>query len=206
MSRSSPSKPTLIVFAKAPRIGAGKTRLAREIGAVEALRVNRWLHVLCLRRACDPRWRTLIAATPDAAVRVAPRTWPSHVRRMPQGGGDLGARLARALARHRKVAVIGVDCPDLTRARIWAAFRALRHAPFAIGPSVDGGFTILAARDGQAAARAMTPVRWSTAYACADVVRNLGGAVVATLQTLRDVDTAADLRAQRAATRWSSAR
>lgn len=204
MTKPHASKPTLIVFAKAPRIGAGKTRLAREIGAVEALRVNRWLHAKCLRHACDPRWRTIIAATPDAAVRDASRIWPSRLPRQAQGGGDLGARLARALARHRQVAAIGVDCPDLTRARIWAAFRALRHAPFAIGPSVDGGFTILAARDGRAAAQAMAPVRWSSAHACADVVRNLGGGV-AMLPTLRDIDTLADLRAQRAATRWSSA-
>ena len=35
------TRPTLIVFARAPGIGVGKTRLARDVGAVEAWRVYR---------------------------------------------------------------------------------------------------------------------------------------------------------------------
>jgi hypothetical protein len=127
--------------------------------------------------------------------------------RCPQGRGDLGVRIARALAGKRRVAVIGVDCPDLTTAHIAEAFRALSRKPFALGPAYDGGFWLLAARNGADAARAMVGVRWSSEHAASDVIAKLGAANVVLLPTLRDIDTQADWRAvlaQRSAMRASS--
>lgn len=191
------AKPILIVMAKAPRAGLGKQRLATAIGASEALRINRALQAMTLRQAVDTRWRTLLYVAPDDALRLRISAWPGRVPRRPQGAGDLGARLARALAPYRKVAVIGADCPLLTRAHIAAAFAALRRAPFAIGPSKDGGFYLLAARDGRAAARAMAPVRWSTSHAAADVLGNLAAPTLR-LPELFDIDTRAELALWRA--------
>jgi uncharacterized protein len=186
---------TLIVMARTPRIGAGKTRLAAEVGRVEAWRINRALQARTMRVAVDPRWRTLLSVTPDESVHLdLPGIWPHDIERVGQGDGDLGVRLIRALARHGRVAVIGTDCRDISRAHIASAFAALRRAPFALGPAHDGGFWLLAARSGEAAAQAMRDVRWSTKHAASDVIRNLGAADVAMLATLRDVDVAADLR------------
>ncbi len=188
-------RPTLIVMAKAPRVGVGKSRLAAGIGRAEAWRVNRALHAHTLRMACDARWRTLLCVTPDAAMALElPRLWPPHVERIAQGKGDLGARLARALAPRDQVAIIGTDCPGLTRAHIANGFAALKHSPFALGPARDGGFWLLAARSGRAAARAMKGVRWSSRYTAKDVLGNFGAGNVATLATLRDIDVVADLR------------
>lgn len=204
-------RPTLVVMLKAPRIGAGKTRLAADIGRVEALRINRALQANTLRVARDPRWRTVLCVAPDHALDSAfPGIWPRRsIERIPQGAGDLGARLARALERHRNIAVIGADCPMLSRVHIASAFAALKNAPFAMGQTDDGGFWVFAARDGRAAACAMSDVRWSSEHAAADVLRNLAPARVARLATLWDVDVAADLarwRAQRSANRPSSGR
>jgi rSAM/selenodomain-associated transferase 1 len=200
--------PTLIVMAKAPRLGAGKTRLAKEIGRLEAWRINRALQAHTLHAACDPRWRTLLCITPNKAGSLTlPHVWPPALQRIAQGGGDLGERLARTLAPHRCVAVIGTDCPLLTRTHIAQAFAALKRAPFALGPTHDGGFWLLAARSGSAASRAMANVRWSSEHAAADVLRNLRPARVHMLAMLRDVDVLADLkdaRAQRSAKRLSS--
>jgi uncharacterized protein len=198
-------RPTLIVMAKAPRLGQGKSRLAAELGRVEAWRINRALHAHTLRAVIDPRWRTLLCVTPDAAVRLdLPWVWPRALERVAQGGGDLGERLARALARRRNVAVIGTDCPEISHTHIARAFASLQRAPFVLGPAEDGGFWLLAARSGRAAAKAMTGVRWSTRHAAADITRNLGARNVVPLATLRDVDIAADLRRQRSALRPSS--
>src|SRR6516165_9950778 len=84
---------TVVVFARVPRLGAVKRRLAREIGDRAALR----FHVATLTRllralAADRRFRTVLAVTPDHAwVRL-----PVRVRRMAQGRGDLGVRMHRA--------------------------------------------------------------------------------------------------------------
>jgi glycosyltransferase A (GT-A) superfamily protein (DUF2064 family) len=189
-------------MAKAPRLGQGKSRLARDVGRVEALRINRGMHALTMRATLDPRWRTHLYLTPDGSHRIA--LWPRHVPRASQGEGDLGARLARALAQRRCVAVVGTDCPAMTRAHVASAFRALRRKPFALGPAEDGGFWLLAARDGAAAARAMQGVRWSTPHAASDVMLALGAHNVARLALLRDVDTIADWRAYRSAMRASN--
>ncbi|MBY0563428.1 MAG: DUF2064 domain-containing protein [Hyphomonadaceae bacterium] len=199
-------RPILLVMAKAPRLGLGKSRLAAQIGRVEAWRINRALQARTLREACDPRWGAVLCVTPDRAVALdLPEIWPRRLRRISQGRGDLGAKLARTLAPYRNVAVIGADCPAISRAHIAAAFAALRRAPFAIGPAEDGGFWLFAARNGAAAAPAMQNVRWSSEHTAADVIRNLAPQRVARLATLWDVDVAADLtRAQRSAVRVSS--
>jgi rSAM/selenodomain-associated transferase 1 len=199
-------RPVVVIMAKAPRLGAGKSRLARDVGRVEAWRVNRRLHALTMRSAFDPRWRTVLCVAPDQALTLrAPGVWPDRCGRIPQGRGDLGTRMARALRRYRVVVMIGTDCPSLTRTDLASALAALRRRPFVLGPAHDGGFWLLAARNGAEAARAMLGVRWSTRHAAADVIANLGAGRVALLQMLRDVDVGADLQElQRSARRRSS--
>lgn len=186
---------TLILFARAPRHGTVKRRLARAVGAAAALRFHRG-QLLSLARGLgrDRRWRTVLAVTPDATA-VRGTRWPAGIPRHGQGSGDLGTRMGRALARHRPLAVlIGSDIPGIGAADIAAAFRALRAgAPAVFGPAEDGGYWLV----GFGARRPAAPfagVRWSTAEALADTLANFRGARrPALVRRLRDVDTAADL-------------
>ena len=59
-------------MAKAPRAGRIKRRLAASVGVVSAARFYRTClaHTL-LRLGRDPRWRTLLAVSPDSEMRVA---------------------------------------------------------------------------------------------------------------------------------------
>src|SRR5579863_833121 len=88
----------LVLFVRAPRWGVGKRRLARDIGDAAALRFERAMLGLLLRRlARDRRWQLRLAVTPDRAYRRA-RLWPEGVPVAAQGAGDLGTRMRRALA------------------------------------------------------------------------------------------------------------
>ncbi|KAF0181977.1 MAG: TIGR04282 family arsenosugar biosynthesis glycosyltransferase [Hyphomonadaceae bacterium] len=193
---------TLIVMAKAPALGRGKTRLARGAGRAAALRINRALQAHTVRVASSRRWTTLLAVTPESACAARlPDVWPDRIVRMKQGGGDLGARLSRVLARVRgHVAVIGTDCPAVEARDIAAAFRALGRAPVAVGPATDGGFWILAARRAGDVAHAFSGVRWSSVHTLDDLEERLRVRVVR-LRTLSDIDTIDDWRAFRARTR-----
>jgi hypothetical protein len=181
----------VIVFARAPRLGAVKRRLAKGIGAMGALRFYRGqLAAVLAALSRDGRWRTSIAATPD---RARPR-WPRRLPVAPQGSGDLGARMARAMRPHRRVVVVGSDIPGIGRADIAAAFRALGRAEAVFGPAEDGGYWLV----GMGPRRPAHPfagVRWSSEYTLADTLANFAGRRVALLRTLRDVDTAEDLAA-----------
>jgi rSAM/selenodomain-associated transferase 1 len=185
-------KDIVIVFARAPRLGTVKRRLAREIGARAALR----FHLATLTRltfalAADRRYRTVLAITPDRArLHLSVR-----VGRMPQGDGHLGIRMHRAFRRFPRcrVALIGCDIPDAGAADVRAAFRALGSAQAAFGPAADGGYWLVALSP-RRPARPFASVRWSSEHALADTLANFVGRRVAMLRTLRDVDTADDLR------------
>ncbi len=184
-------KDLVIVFARAPRLGTVKRRLAAEIGQREALRFHAGNLFRVVRElARDRRFATMVAITPDGArLRV-----PAAV--VPQGRGDLGARMARALARARRVVVVGCDIPDLRAADVAAAFRALGRADAVFGPAADGGYWLVGLGP-RRPGRPFRAVRWSTRHALADTLANFARHRVALLRMLADVDTATDLRGWR---------
>jgi hypothetical protein len=182
---------TVLVFARAPRLGAVKRRLARDIGTRAALDFHRTTMIALLRGlAADRRFRTVLAVTPDRA------RFPLPVRadRVGQGGGNLGTRMHRATTRvsRGRVVIIGCDIPDARAADVAAAFRALGRADAVFGPAEDGGYWLVGLGP-RRPARPFAAVRWSTAHALADTLANFRGRRVAMLRTLRDVDTAQDL-------------
>ncbi|MDJ0389113.1 TIGR04282 family arsenosugar biosynthesis glycosyltransferase [Roseomonas sp. E05] len=189
---------TLLIFARAPRLGAVKRRLARGIGAMAALRFYRaQLAAVAQTAAREGRWDVRLATTPPGAR--AP--WPLRLPGIPQGHGDLGARLDRTTRAHPgRVVVIGSDIPGITAADIRAAFRALGRADAVFGPAEDGGYWLVGL-SARRPARPFAKVRWSTEHALADTLANFVGRRIALLRTLRDVDTAEDLAALAAAPR-----
>ena len=180
---------TLIIFARAPRLGAVKRRLARGIGAPAALRFYRGqLGRLLGAMRHERRWRTVLAITPDRGFLRAP------FAQLPQGHGSLGQRMQRALGRYRRAVLVGCDIPGLGVADVAAAFRALGRADAVFGPAEDGGYWLVGLGP-RRPARPFAGVRWSTRHALADTLRNFPRQRVALLRRLRDVDTAADLAA-----------
>lgn len=188
----------LIVFARQPRLGRGKTRLAAGIGRLEAWRFSRLVLAGLLRRlARDPRWTLTVAAAPDRAATA--RGWPAGAeRRVPQGGGDLGRRMARALAAPRTgpVVLVGSDIPDIRPQHIAAAFRALGRHDVVFGPAADGGYWLVGVKRLRALPRGLfAGVRWSTPHALADSLAGLPSMHSAGFaDALDDVDDAAAWR------------
>ena len=179
-------RPTLFVFAKPARRGRAKTRLARGIGEAAALAFQRACLAETLRKLARGPWRLVCCVTPDASAR-ARRLWPTRATLLPQGRGDLGARMARALARRRgPAAIVGSDIPDLAPAHVREAFARLGGADFVFGPSRDGGYWLVGARAGTLARGAFRRVRWSSEHALADSAAGLRR--VAFAATLDDVD------------------
>jgi uncharacterized protein len=178
----------VIVFARAPRLGTVKRRLARDIGDRQALRFHvATLTSLVRSLRADRRFRTVIAITPDRA------RLPFRLEQVPQGTADLGVRMHRAFWRfpRSRVAIIGCDIPEAGPADLHAAFRALGCADAAFGPAADGGYWLVAMSPLRPA-RPFANVRWSSEYALADTLLNFSGRRVAFLRTLHDVDTAED--------------
>src|SRR3984893_13377084 len=138
----------LVLFVRAPQLGSGKRRLAREIGDAATVRFERLMIALLLRRlAADRRWRLRIAVTPDKARHHA-RHWRRGIEAAGQGGGDLGVRMRRALAAcpPGPVVLVGGDIPALGALPVAAAFGLLGRHDLVFGPAEDGGFWLVGSR------------------------------------------------------------
>ena len=181
----------LVLFVRAPSLGGGKRRLAREIGDVATVRFERLMIALLLRRlAHDRRWRLRIAVTPDKARHHA-RHWRRGIEAVGQGGGDLGVRMRRALTDcpPGPVVLVGGDIPALAAGHVAAAFRLLGRHDLVFGPAEDGGFWLVGARHPRHLPPLFEQVRWSGPYALADTLAALPQRIrVGLAERLADVD------------------
>lgn len=184
-------RPLVIVFARAPRLGCVKRRLAAGIGDRAAWRLYRAMLARTLRLlATDRRFETIVAVTPPGAR----GPWLQGLATVDQASGDLAARMGTAFARfpHRDVAIVGSDIPAIAADDVASAFAALGLAQAAFGPASDGGYWLVAMGP-RRPYRPFARVRWSSANALADTLANFHRQRVTLIRTLADLDTAADL-------------
>jgi rSAM/selenodomain-associated transferase 1 len=189
-------KRTLIVMVKEPRPGRVKTRLGIDIGVIPATWWFRHQSARLIRNLCDPRWQIMLAVAPDTAS--SSRVWPADLPRLPQGGGDLGDRMKRMLKAatgHKgPVCLIGADIPGIRPAHIAHAFAALGSHDAVFGPATDGGYWLVGVKHPSRLPPGLfVGVRWSSEHALADTLATLPGWRIGLADTLRDVDTGADL-------------
>ena len=192
----------LLVFAREPKLGRVKTRLAADIGPQAALAVYREL--LALTAAA------VVAAQVPATVWLAeapaplsdpdqPRPeWPGLPWRAQPAADQLGTRMAHAfneafVGGAARVVIIGTDCPGLSAELLRQAFVLLGTHDVVLGPADDGGYYLLGLCAPQPALFANKD--WSTATVLpatlADAARL--GLRVAQLPQLHDVDSGRDL-------------
>lgn len=202
-------KRVLIVFAKAPRLGHVKSRLAADLGDEGALDLY--------RRMAEGIWKNLRPAQERGAfslwlcfdppeLETEVRPWLEGADRyLPQVPGNLGRRLASAIdsafsAGYQEVAVIGTDAPATTPERIRVAFSRLEPGRIILGPSFDGGFYLMAVSGTLSELGGLLEeIPWSSPDTLAALligVRRLH-LNVDLLPEARDIDTLEDLEAHR---------
>lgn len=187
---------TVLLFAKAPRAGLVKTRLARDVGEERAL---------ALYRSVGARVAARVGAAYPITVWFEPqeaenemRAWLGNREFRRQPTGDLGLRMQRAFATHldrgdRPVIAIGADAPGVDATVVAEAVRALETADVVLGPAVDGGYYLLGVA--RSIPDLFREIPWGTATVLARTLDRCQalGVSTALLATLRDLDTAADL-------------
>lgn len=185
---------------KEPVPGRVKTRLGRDVGMVPAAHWFRKQALSTIRRLDDPRWELVLAVSPDREG-LTSRFWPQHLKRIPQGRGDLGARMGRLFRASPapKTCIIGADIPAIQPDHIDAGFAALGSHSGVLGPSEDGGYWLVGLRHGKRSpAGLFMGVRWSTQFALQDTQKSANSINWAHIETLNDVDTLDDLKRQKA--------
>jgi uncharacterized protein len=191
---------TLVIFGRAPVLGAVKTRLGRTVGEAAALALyEAFLDDTCLLTQ-GLGARRVLAVHGDLELPSLARLAKSHrLELTSQGDGDLGDKLARALSFHVQrgpVVIIGSDAPTLPRPQLHQALDGLMDHDVVIGPSDDGGYYLIGARVEQPGLFAN--VRWSTSEVLPTTLGRLEGRSHLVLPSWYDVDAAPDLERLRA--------
>jgi uncharacterized protein len=185
---------TLLVFAKPPRIGLSKTRLAKGMGPTAARRIASFTLSRTLRAAEASGCRVIVYVSPDNQACNAGGSFKGFELK-PQGPGDLTRRLGRGLseAPPGPVLFIGADTPDISPARLKEAVSALRRNDAVFGPALDGGFWLFGLHKGPQTKAAFDGVRWSGPHAMEDVWSLLPPrSRIGLLDQLIDIDEIAD--------------
>jgi uncharacterized protein len=164
----------LLVFARAPQAGRVKTRLAPLLGEQGAARLHARLVERTLRTAraaaIGPVYLYCAPGVNDAFFGRLRKRF--GVRLRPQGRGDLGARMGRALRKHPGAILIGSDCPAFRPADLRAAARALQSGADAVlAPAEDGGYTLIGVR--RASRRVFDGIDWGKPVVLAQTRRRL---------------------------------
>lgn len=190
----------LIVFARVPRLGRVKSRLAAGIGEAPALAAYRSMLVDTLATCASLAGATTLLCVegedPDGACAALAERFGMRIERQP--GGDLGERMQRVLASQlaagRIPVLVGCDCPPLTAGDLEAAFDALKTADAVFGPTEDGGYSLVGVR--RDLPEVFSGLAWgsdSVMRATREALRALG-ASWGELRTLWDVDDVDDYR------------
>lgn len=189
---------TLLLFAKQPRPGRVKTRLAATIGDEAACGLYRAFLADLAELVRGGPWRTRWWVEGD--IRAFREVVGGEDEVLRQCAGDLGQRLTAAFedafARDADpAAAVGSDCPLLTRRHLASLFDAVEQgADAAILQSEDGGYAAVAL--GRAIPQAFTGIPWSTEGVLPATLSALAeaGCRAAVLGPVFDVDREEDLR------------
>jgi rSAM/selenodomain-associated transferase 1 len=188
----------VLLFAKAPRAGAVKTRLAAQMGEAAALAAYREIGAGVACRVGEAYALTVWYDPPDA--RDETRRWLGDHEYLPQIEGGLGERLKAAVAAHlgrgdRPVIAIGADVPGITAETIRRSEALLREADVVLGPAKDGGYYLIGmVREHPELFR---EISWGSSTVLAETASacERAGLTMRLLEPLVDVDSAEDLRA-----------
>ena len=190
----------LVVFAKAPQPGSAKTRLMPALGADGAAALARKLldHALTQASAADLTAVELcMSPAPQDGAWQGMKFAPA-VTLTAQGGGDLGERMARAVARvigqHQcPVILMGTDCPALTSAHLNEAAQQLVRHDAVLLPANDGGYVLIGLK--APCPELFSDMPWSTSRVAHETLRRMAALGLRVWQgpTLQDIDEPADL-------------
>ncbi|MCK6503850.1 TIGR04282 family arsenosugar biosynthesis glycosyltransferase [Myxococcota bacterium] len=189
----------VVVLTRDPTPGRVKTRLVPALGAGGAARLHEALALHTVGVALASGLPVVVALDGARAGPFAEALRRAGAVVVPQGAGDLGARMAAATSGPGRHVLVGSDCPGLQADDL---VQAAATPGLCLGPAVDGGYWLVAL-DGAPAGRPnpahaiFERIPWSTDRVLRVTLERAraAGLEVRTLTTRADLDLPQDLAA-----------
>jgi rSAM/selenodomain-associated transferase 1 len=187
----------LLIFIKNPALGKVKTRLAKTVGAQNALKIYQFLldHTMEITYNLDTIDKFLyyneFIPTKDE--------WPPNMyTKELQNGEGLGAKMKNAFKKtfdenYKKVVLMMPDCPKMSDTLIEKAFKTLDTSDYVLGPTNDGGYYLIGMKE--FSPNLFDNKEYGTDHGLEDVLAEITrlGKTVFKLPALVDVDMEEDL-------------
>ncbi|EOQ98408.1 transferase 1, rSAM/selenodomain-associated [Leptospira wolbachii serovar Codice str. CDC] len=190
-------KNKLIIFAKQPKLGKVKTRLAASIGEEKTLKV--YYELLAITKFVTSTIEVDRIVFWDHLMDGSSKEFEFGYRNEIQETGDLGFKMEIAFQKEfqsgaKKIIIIGTDCPFLTKEILQNAFAALDHSDFVLGPALDGGYYLLGMKEFSSFVFKSIP--WSTEDVLSLTINSIekNNKTVTLLDSLCDIDDIDDLK------------
>ncbi len=191
----------LVLFTRFPQPGKVKTRLVPALGPQRAAELAREMtqHTLAWARELAQGFPVSLEIRFDGgdAEQMA-TTFGNGLPYCPQGEGDLGCRMERALKEAffqgaGRAVVIGTDCPELTPKLILESFQRLADYDLVLGPAGDGGYYLIGLRADRP--QLFADIAWGSERVLEQTLCRADALSlkVSLLETLSDVDRPDDL-------------
>jgi uncharacterized protein len=141
---------TLVIMAKAPRLGSVKTRLADSLSLEAVTELYRCLLNDTIALAQALGHVDIAIMCPASDVEDLSRAVAKTVRIVPQRGQGLAAGLASVFTHfatpgHQRVIAFNSDSPHLPASVLETAFDVLEACDLVVGPTHDGGYYLVGA-------------------------------------------------------------
>ncbi|MCG8566153.1 MAG: TIGR04282 family arsenosugar biosynthesis glycosyltransferase [Desulfobacterales bacterium] len=189
------------VFMRAPELGRVKTRLAKDLGPEQALAFYRScvVHTLAMAEGAGIPWEVCFCPSHQGGMI---REWLGRdISITSQGPGDLGERMAHAMASAfdrgaSRVILVGTDIPGIRSRHFDAALAWLGKRDVVLGPSRDGGYWLIGFNRASFDPGVFLGMEWSHPQVARDTRIRIrqAGLSLGELSPLQDVDTMSDLR------------
>jgi rSAM/selenodomain-associated transferase 1 len=195
----------LILFTRYPVPGITKTRLIPCLGPRGAADLQRQMtaHVLAQAAALKDRDGSALEVRYEGGNGRLMQAWLGNaVDCVPQGRGDIGQRMERALRDALRQGVthavlIGSDIPGITTALLQKAFEKIGETTLVLGPATDGGYYLIGMSPAclAAASPIFANMAWGTSAVLKETCRRLRRRRLdyCLLEPLDDVDRPEDL-------------
>jgi len=191
----------LVVFSRYPQPGTTKTRLIPALGPEGAAELQRRMTLNLLRQIRQLRRSVALHVQvryEGGNARLMRYCFGEGLNYLPQGEGDLGERMSRALRQSfergsARTVIVGTDCPDVSAAVLEEAFEMLALRDLVLGPARDGGYYLIGLD--QPAPDLFKEIPWGTDEVLARTHQKARvlGLSVGFLELLQDIDRPEDL-------------
>ncbi len=210
----SDNKPTIVVMTRWHSIYRCKSRLSKEIGALQAAKIQEKLTnntIQVVKRIQEEGLADIKVAIDGIGIKAAKR-WAilNKIKTVvTQGPGNLGTKMKRQFLKthgqktfsysiSNPILIIGTDLPSISHLDLTQAIEILRHKEMVLGPSTDGGYWLIGLSNTLLNPLCVWPfsgISWGSDQVLQKTIRlaSLNKADYQLLQTKNDVDNIIDL-------------